>query len=108
MCGQNLADLGPAYVQESHVKNCLDGGGRSPGGLTQAGKYIVYKLPPESSLIGDECKSFSSSFPHVEAQIYLIQGVICLEEFAKASLVARMSCLCTFHNCKRFDVFLGR
>ncbi len=25
-------------------------------------------------------------------------GVICLEEFVKGSLVARMSCLCTFHS----------
>lgn len=61
VCNVSLADLGPASVQESHVKNCLDGG---PGTTPQAAKYLVYKLPAESALIGVEC-------------------VICLEEFAK-------------------------
>ncbi|EJD53555.1 hypothetical protein AURDEDRAFT_95784 [Auricularia subglabra TFB-10046 SS5] len=77
VCSQNLAELGPVAVQEAHVKNCLDGGG---GRTPHAGaKYLVYRLPPESPLIGVEC-------------------VICLEEFAKGSLIARLSCLCTFHN----------
>ncbi|KAG9034060.1 hypothetical protein FRB95_013829 [Tulasnella sp. JGI-2019a] len=80
VCGTTLADVGTASEQETHVKSCLDGGGRTPlGDLPQAGRYIVYKLPAESSLIGQEC-------------------VICLEDFVKGSLVARMSCLCTFHN----------
>jgi len=80
VCGSSLADLGPAAVQEAHVKSCLEGGGRTPvADMPQAGRYIVYKLPAESSLIGQEC-------------------VICLEDFVKGSLVARMSCLCTFHN----------
>jgi len=76
VCSVNLADLGPVAEQESHVKNCLDGGS---GTTPQAAKYLVYKLPAESALIGLEC-------------------VICLEEFAKGSLVARLSCLCSFHN----------
>ncbi|KIO30228.1 hypothetical protein M407DRAFT_156999 [Tulasnella calospora MUT 4182] len=80
VCGQVLSELGSAALQEAHIKSCLDGGGQSPSGrISDAGRYIVYKLPAESSLIGDEC-------------------VICLEEFAKGSLVARMSCLCTFHS----------
>jgi hypothetical protein len=61
VCNSNLADLGPASEQESHVKHCLDGGS---GTTPQAAKYLVYKLPAESALIGVEC-------------------VICLEEFAK-------------------------
>ncbi|CAL1701431.1 unnamed protein product [Somion occarium] len=76
VCNTSLSDLGPAFVQEAHVKNCLEGGsGSSP----QTAKYLVYKLPGESALIGTEC-------------------VICLEEFVKGSTVARLSCLCSFHN----------
>ncbi|KAF8605304.1 hypothetical protein BDV93DRAFT_490619 [Ceratobasidium sp. AG-I] len=76
VCSQNLADLGSAAVQEDHVRMCLEGGA---GASSQAARYLVYKLPAESALIGTEC-------------------VICLDEFLKGSLVARLSCLCTFHN----------
>jgi len=76
VCNENLDDLGPPYVQENHVKNCLEGGA---GSSSQTAKYLVYKLPGESSLVGIEC-------------------VICLEEFQKGSMVARLSCLCSFHN----------
>ncbi|KAH9850711.1 hypothetical protein C2E23DRAFT_297085 [Lenzites betulinus] len=76
VCSVSLSDLGLADVQESHVRSCLEGGsGRAP----QTAKYLVYKLPAESALIGTEC-------------------VICLEEFVKGSTVARLSCLCSFHN----------
>ncbi|KAI0650620.1 FYVE zinc finger-domain-containing protein [Trametes meyenii] len=76
VCNTSLNDLGPAEVQEAHVKNCLEGGsGKAP----QSAKYLVYKLPAESALIGTEC-------------------VICLEEFVQGSTVARLSCLCSFHN----------
>jgi len=76
VCGQNLEELGPSSVQEAHVKLCLEGGsGTSP----PTAKYLVYKLPAESALIGVEC-------------------VICLEEFIAGSQVARLSCLCSFHN----------
>lgn len=54
VCGVNLADIGSAPLQEAHVKNCLEGGtGSSP----QSAKYLVYKLPEESALIGTECKT---------------------------------------------------
>ena len=57
VCSQNLAELGPASAQEAHVKNCLDGGsGISP----QTSKYLVYKLPGESALIGTECMRYLS------------------------------------------------
>lgn len=69
VCNSSLADLGDASEQEDHVKNCLDGGS---GTTPQAAKYLVYKLPAESALIGVEC-------------------VICLEEFAKGNLVPRLS-----------------
>ncbi|CAE6388233.1 Putative E3 ubiquitin-protein ligase C36B7.05c [Rhizoctonia solani AG-1 IB] len=72
VCSQNLADLGSAAVQEDHVRLCLEGGRSGPA--SQAARYLVYKLPADSALIGTEC-------------------VICLEEFLKGSLVARLSCL---------------
>ncbi|KAI0321846.1 hypothetical protein OF83DRAFT_162573 [Amylostereum chailletii] len=76
VCSRSLAELGPPPEQEAHVRSCLEGGtGKSP----QVAKYLVYKLPSESALIGTEC-------------------VICLEEFVTGSTVARLSCLCSFHN----------
>ena len=52
VCGTNLVDIGPTALQEAHVRNCLEGGsGTSP----QTAKYLVYKLPEESALIGTEC-----------------------------------------------------
>jgi len=75
VCNTNLEDVGPASEQETHVKNCLDGGSHTP----QTPKYLVYRLPAESVLVGVEC-------------------VICLEEFSKGSTIARLSCLCSFHN----------
>ncbi|OAX43853.1 FYVE-domain-containing protein [Rhizopogon vinicolor AM-OR11-026] len=76
VCSTSLADLGLPAEQEAHVKSCLEGGA---GTTPEAAKYLVYKLPAESALLGVEC-------------------VICLEEFAKGSLVARLSCFCSFHN----------
>ncbi|KAI5119908.1 hypothetical protein M0805_003712 [Coniferiporia weirii] len=76
VCGKNLAELETAAEQEAHVKNCLDGG---DGSIQQPAKYLVYRLPGESLLVGTEC-------------------VICLEEFLKGSMVARLSCLCSFHS----------
>ncbi|KAH9938547.1 uncharacterized protein B0H18DRAFT_866827 [Fomitopsis serialis] len=78
VCNTSLADLGAASKQEAHVKNCLEGGS---GTTPQTAKYLVYKLPAESALIGIECEC-----------------AICLEEFVKGSTVARLSCLCSFHN----------
>ncbi|EPT02761.1 hypothetical protein FOMPIDRAFT_1059042 [Fomitopsis schrenkii] len=76
VCNTNLADLGAPFQQEAHVKSCLEGGN---GTVPQTAKYLVYKLPAESALIGVEC-------------------AICLEEFVKGSTIARLSCLCSFHN----------
>ncbi|KAJ7742474.1 FYVE-domain-containing protein, partial [Mycena maculata] len=76
VCNRNLEEVGDATEQELHVRACLEGGS---GPTSQAPKYLVYRLPAESTLIGLEC-------------------VICLEEFAKGSMVARLSCLCSFHN----------
>ncbi|KAI0750930.1 hypothetical protein C8Q80DRAFT_1217832 [Daedaleopsis nitida] len=76
VCNISLSDLGPPHAQEGHVKHCLEGG---TGSAPQSAKYLVYKLPEESALIGVEC-------------------VICLEEFVEGSTVARLSCLCSFHN----------
>ncbi|KAF9247178.1 hypothetical protein BU15DRAFT_84724 [Melanogaster broomeanus] len=78
VCGTNLVDLGPPVDQETHVRSCLEGG---TGSAPQAAKYLVYELPAESALLGVEC-------------------VICLEEFTRGSVVARLSCFCSFHNGK--------
>ncbi|KAJ3573339.1 hypothetical protein NP233_g2492 [Leucocoprinus birnbaumii] len=76
VCNQNLDDVGDAVEQEEHVRQCLEGGsGQGPS----AARYLVYRLPAESTLLGVEC-------------------VICLEEFVKGSTVARLSCFCSFHN----------
>jgi hypothetical protein len=104
-------DIGPAPLQEAHVRNCLEGGGNSSA---QSAKYLVYKLPEESALIGTECEH-----SHV-ASLYrnLITGCRCnlsgrvrqryvctLQHFGPTptmgitgSTVARLSCLCSFHN----------
>ncbi|KAK7061613.1 ankyrin unc44 [Favolaschia claudopus] len=76
VCNRSLDEVGDANQQEVHVRTCLEGGS---GPASTAPKYLVYRLPAESTLIGVEC-------------------VICLEEFAKGSMVARLSCFCSFHN----------
>lgn len=62
VCNVSLDDLGTPDVQEAHVKNCLEGGS---GKVPQTAKYLVYKLPAESALIGTECELpclFTSGF----------------------------------------------
>ncbi|KAI6034236.1 hypothetical protein PISMIDRAFT_86794, partial [Pisolithus microcarpus 441] len=55
VCGVSLADLGLPADQEAHVKGCLDGG---PGpSASQSARYLVYRLPAESALLGVECNS---------------------------------------------------
>ncbi|KAL1740698.1 hypothetical protein HDZ31DRAFT_85291 [Schizophyllum fasciatum] len=76
VCSSNLDDLGTVAEQEAHVKACLEGGTGAP---PRTGRYLVYPLPAGSVLVGTEC-------------------VICLEEFVEGSMVARLSCLCSFHN----------
>lgn len=65
VCGQDLLALGMPDEQEAHVKGCLEGGA---GASNQAAKYLVYKLPAESVLVGTEC-------------------VICLEDFTKGMTI---------------------
>ena len=95
VCNSSLADLGPASEQESHVKNCLDGG---PGTTPQAAKYLVYKLPAESALIGVECVICLEEFAKGMLRAHTPQAVPILPTFHPGSLVARLSCLCSFHN----------
>ncbi|KAJ6599189.1 hypothetical protein DFH09DRAFT_28203 [Mycena vulgaris] len=54
VCNRNLEEVGDATEQEIHVRNCLEGGS---GPTSQAPKYLVYRLPAESTLIGLECTS---------------------------------------------------
>lgn len=95
VCNSNLADLGDAYEQESHVKNCLDGGS---GTTPQAAKYLVYKLPAESTLIGVECviclEEFVKGLFHTTQKYYMNLN----NRYLLGSAVARLSCLCSFHN----------
>lgn len=53
MCNRNLSEVGTVAEQEAHVKNCLEGGS---GSAPQSAKYLVYRLPAESALIGTECE----------------------------------------------------
>jgi hypothetical protein len=94
VCGTPLNELGSPAMQEAHVKSCLDGPSGGPG-FSQAGRYLVYKLPAESALIGIECTSVKKPFILL---LMVCIGVICLEEFTKNSDVARLSCFCTFHS----------
>lgn len=85
VCNVTLAQLGPQSQQEEHVRVCLENGG---GGSLQSGRYLVYRLPADSPIIGREC-------------------VICLEELLGAQPIARLPCLCYFHkNC--IDSWLAR
>ncbi|KAF6762357.1 hypothetical protein DFP72DRAFT_987653 [Ephemerocybe angulata] len=67
----DLADCPSPQEQELHVKNCLEGGG---GSTPESAKYLVYRLPAESTLLGVEC-------------------VICLEEFVKGKPIGQLACL---------------
>ncbi|KAF8974337.1 hypothetical protein BDZ97DRAFT_13851 [Flammula alnicola] len=79
VCNQNLDEVGDAHAQEVHVKGCLEGNSGTQSGPPQAAKYLVYRLPAESALLGVEC-------------------VICLEEFVKGSSLQRYSNLDNFNN----------
>ena len=119
VCGVNLVDIGPAPLQEAHVRNCLEGGGDAS---TQSAKYLVYKLPEESALIGTEC-GYSSNPLYAALNVAYrchLPGRICeryacalvkalgdpLSSFVVGSTVARLSCLCSFHNGKHTGLYL--
>ncbi|THH12226.1 hypothetical protein EW145_g143 [Phellinidium pouzarii] len=53
VCGKNLSEFEMAAEREAHVKNCLEGG---DGSIQQPAKYLVYRLPGESQLVGTECQ----------------------------------------------------
>ena len=76
VCATSLSALGGNEEQEAHVRNCLENGG---GGSMQGGRYLVYKLPEDSPIVGKECS-------------------ICMEEFVANSTIARLPCLCYFHR----------
>ena len=95
VCGQNLAELGAAELQEAHVKACLEGP-RQGSAAQQPVKYLVYRLPAESALIGVECVICLEEFVRgVFRKCGITQHIITVE---LGSLVARLSCLCSFHS----------
>lgn len=67
--------------QEEHVRQCLEGGsGQGPA----TSRYLVYRLPAESALLGVECESMRSfTTILITDSPNLHPGVICLEEFVK-------------------------
>ncbi|BGP12902.1 hypothetical protein JCM10213_005146 [Rhodosporidiobolus nylandii] len=74
VCGTTLAQLGSKGEQEEHIRDCLETG----GGSIASGRYLVFKLPP-GPLVGDECR-------------------VCFEEYEAGDKLARLVCLCTFHE----------
>ncbi|OZJ07015.1 hypothetical protein BZG36_00018 [Bifiguratus adelaidae] len=76
VCGRNLREFGSTSEQEAHVKDCLEG--RNEGLPSVPVRYVVYKLTPDSPLIGRECP-------------------ICFEEFEAMATIARLNCLCSYH-----------
>ncbi|GAA6005701.1 hypothetical protein JCM10207_005300 [Rhodosporidiobolus poonsookiae] len=74
VCGTTLAGVGDKPAQEAHIRDCLEQG----GGSIASGRYLVFRLPP-SPLVGEECK-------------------VCFEEFEVGDKMARLVCLCTFHE----------
>ncbi|BGO96805.1 hypothetical protein NBRC10513v2_000741 [Rhodotorula toruloides] len=76
VCGTGLRSVGDKAQQEVHVRDCLERG----GGSIASGRYLVFTLPP-GPLVGEECG-------------------VCWAEFEVGDKMARMVCLCTFHeNC---------
>ncbi|KAL1914122.1 uncharacterized protein VTP21DRAFT_11748 [Calcarisporiella thermophila] len=77
VCGTRLADIaGGKDEQEQHLKDCLEG---KVGSGSVGVKYLVSKLADGSMLVGEECP-------------------ICFEEFIPGDVVARLTCLCTYHR----------
>jgi hypothetical protein len=101
VCNMNLEEMGPPSEQQLHVKECLEGGG---GASTQSARYLVYRLPGESPLIGVEC-GLISVCSGCSVDVGFLAGVICLEEFKEGSMIARLSCFCSFHNSEIFACF---
>ena len=60
--------------------------------------YLTYKLPGESTLIGIECKT--KSIVRISSFAQFSLGIICFEEFVEGIEVARLRCLCSFHEGK--------
>ncbi|BGO93036.1 hypothetical protein NBRC10512v2_005322 [Rhodotorula toruloides] len=74
VCGTGLSGIGDKVQQEAHVRHCLERG----GGSIASGRYLVFTLPP-GPLVGEECG-------------------VCWAEFEVGDKMARMVCLCTFHE----------
>lgn len=75
VCSTHLSTLGGREEQEAHVQQCLESGG---GSLVQTGRYLVFKLPA-GPLVSEECR-------------------ICFDEFVIDDKLARLPCLCYFHQ----------
>ncbi|GAA5821257.1 hypothetical protein JCM3770_007386 [Rhodotorula araucariae] len=74
VCGTQLGGLGDKAEQEEHIRQCLETG----GGSVSSGRYLVFKLPL-GPLVGQEC-------------------AVCFDDFEVGDKMARLVCLCTFHE----------
>ena len=78
VCGANLSDFQSAIEQEAHVKSCLEGGAGAES-VSQPAKYLVYRLPGESLLVGTECEDHPPLFylrnTNVLSRRYLSRGI---------------------------------
>ncbi|KAK9727773.1 hypothetical protein K7432_001592 [Basidiobolus ranarum] len=72
--------------QERHVKECLETRGFSSS--PRGSRYLNFKLNEDSNLLGQECP-------------------ICFEEFELGETLARLTCLCIYHQ-ECIDSWFGR
>lgn len=75
VCERDLRTLPSDAACEAHIAACLERGAPAANPT----RFLTSQLPADSPLIGSEC-------------------IICMEEFEPADSVARLMCLCCFHQ----------
>ncbi|ORY07485.1 hypothetical protein K493DRAFT_101580 [Basidiobolus meristosporus CBS 931.73] len=78
VCFASLASISmDRGAQEQHVQECLET--REFSTSPRGSRYLNFKLKEDSNLLGQECP-------------------ICFEEFELDETIARLTCLCTYHQ----------
>ncbi|KAG6336355.1 hypothetical protein ID866_2750 [Astraeus odoratus] len=99
VCGIGLSDLGRPADQEAHVRGCLEGVTAFTSPPTdQPARFLVYKLSAESALIGIECAICLEEFVGGNYCCIMLSLECHSERIHVGSEVARLCCLCSFHN----------